>query len=321
MAGIRPQTAYDPFIRGPLPVGVCTIEAEDTTRRRVFPCEIWHPAAPESGSYPLILFSHHAGGHRRAATFLCTHLSSHGYVVAALDHSEVLAPELGRQANETSEQKRLRFEAVIGSRVPDVRLLLDRVLDGGSPVSLDGCRIGIVGHSLGGWTSLAAPDIEPRIGAVVALAPAGASNPRPGILPAKLNFDWGRNVPTLLLVAEDDVSLPLSGMYEIFERTPATKQMVILRRADHAHFMDNVEEMHETARNMEWPAELDYLKREMKPITELCSGADAYLFVRGLTLCHFDAFLRQDPAARQFLGGDIEAEMTERGVEVLVHRQ
>ena len=81
---------------------------------------------------------------------------------------------------------------------------------------------------------------------MVALAPGGSSQPRPGILKAKLAFAWGRDVPTLFLVAENDISLPLAGMYEIFERTPATKQMVILRRADHMHFMDNVEEMHES---------------------------------------------------------------------------
>lgn len=40
-------------------------------------------------SLPLIVFSHYSGGHRRSATFLCTHLASHGYVVAVLDHSEV----------------------------------------------------------------------------------------------------------------------------------------------------------------------------------------------------------------------------------------
>jgi hypothetical protein len=78
-------------------------------------------------------------------------------------------------------------------------------------------------------------------------------------------------------------------MYEVFDRTPATKQMVILRRADHMHFMDCVEEMHETARGMQWPAELAWIQKEMRPITELCSGEQAQLFVRGLTLCQMDA--------------------------------
>jgi len=126
---------------------------------------------------------------------------------------------------------------------------------------LDLDRIGIAGHSFGGWTALAAPDAEPRIAAVVALAPAGASQPRPGILPVRLDFRWGRDVPTLLLVAENDTSIPLRGMVEIFDRVPAAKRMVILRRADHLHFLDDVERTHETVRAMALPPELEEMQR------------------------------------------------------------
>src|SRR5215831_1906897 len=127
--------AYDPFARGRFPVGVRTIQALDTTRHRLFPCEIWYPAAahhagqdlvpatqdvftappgdaPRSqmavrdaaaqpGAYPLVIFSHSSGGRRRQSTFLCTHLSSHEYIVAALDHSEVVTPELRRAEGES----------------------------------------------------------------------------------------------------------------------------------------------------------------------------------------------------------------------------
>src|SRR6059036_4316814 len=145
--GVRPAREYDPFVRGRFPVGVRTIQARDKVRNRLFPCEIWYPpaaqhagqdiaigtqdfftlpsgdtprsqmavrnAAAQSGTYPLIIFSHSSGRwHRRAATFLCTHLSSHGYVVAALDHSEVIEPKLARQGDETPEQTAARLEAV-----------------------------------------------------------------------------------------------------------------------------------------------------------------------------------------------------------------
>jgi dienelactone hydrolase len=320
------------------------------------PCEVWYPAAlqyagqdlaPETqdcftarlsktprrqmavrdaaaqpGTYPLIIFSHHSGGHRRAATFLCTHLSSHGYVVAALDHSEVVAPELARPKSETEEQKKARWQAVIASRVPDVRFLLDQVLNdsvGKSEATLDPARIGIVGHSFGAWTALAAPEVEPRIRAVVPLAPGGASNPRPGILPVKLSFAWTREVPALYLVAENDVPLPLAGMRELFERAPAPKQMVILRRADHLHFIDNVEQEHEAFRTMPPMApELAQMQAEMRPIAELSSGEQAHLCVRGLTLAHMDAILSERGEAQQLLAGDIEGELAKRGVDVIV---
>jgi dienelactone hydrolase len=355
-----PQKAaakYDPFVRGRCPVGVRTIQTRDSVRDRPFACEIWYPAAaqhagkdltPESEdtflvpplntprrqmavrdavpypvTCPLVIFSHHSGGHRRSATFLCTHLASHGYAVAALDHSEVVAPELARKEGETAKQKASRWEAVIASRVPDARFLIDLLLNATAPdlgISLDSTRLGIVGHSFGAWTALATPDDEPLIRAVVALAPGGTSHPRPGILPVKLAFRWGRHVPVLYLVAENDVCLPLEGMYETFERTPAGKKMVILRRADHMHFMDHVEEMHEMVRKMPAPPELAYLAEEMRPIAELCSGEQSQLFVRGLTLCHMDATLRQNEQARAFLSGDIAAQLSARGVEALVHK-
>jgi predicted dienelactone hydrolase len=280
-------------------------------------------AMPNSGTYPLILYSHASGGHRRAATFLCTHLCSHGFVVAALDHSEVVGPELAKKNGETEEQKHARWDAVIASRVPDVRFLLELLCEGQEwkpEVKLDFAGIGIVGHSFGAWTALAINDVEPRIGAVVALAPGGASNPRPGILPVKLEFKWSHDVPTLYLVAENDVSLPLSGMYEIFGRTPAAKRMVILRRADHLHFMDNVDEIHELVRKMPVPSELAWMQEEMLPISELHSGEKANLFVRGLTLTHFDAVLSRNREARDFLAGDLESELARRSIEIISHR-
>lgn len=347
--------SYDPFVRGRFPVGVRTIRALDVARNRDFPCEIWYPAATQHagrdldpktqdhftprlngaeqkqmavrdaaarpGGYPLIIFSHHSGGHRRTSTFLCTHLSSHGYVVAALDHSEVIAPELARRNDENEEQKKARWQAVIDSRVPDVRFLMDYLLHSGdSEGKPDPARIGIVGHSFGAWTALATPEIDSRIRAVVALAPGGTSNPRPGILPVKLTFQWGHEVPALYLVAENDVPLPLAGMCELFERAPLPKQMVILRRADHLHFIDNVEQEHEAFRTAPMPAEIVQMQNEMRPITELCSGEQAHLWVRGLTLAHMDAFLSDRREARRFLEGDVEGELKKRGVDVILHK-
>jgi dienelactone hydrolase len=323
---------YDPFARGRFSVGVRTIQALDTLRNRLFPCEIWYPASelhtgqdldlatqdfftvppgntPRSqmavrnataqpGLYPLILFSHSSGDQRLQSTFLCTQLSSHGYIVAALDHSEVIAPELRRREGETGEQKTARVQAWIANRVPDIRFLLDQLLDGAAwdaEVNLDPAHIGIVGHSFGGWTALAVPEVDARIRALVALAPGGSSNPPPNIIPAQLTFEWGRDVPTLYLVAENDTALPLAGMYELFQRTRATKHMVILRRADHGHFGDEIEQQ-----------------------PELCSREQAHLFVRGLTLCHMDAILGRQETAQRFWLGDIEAELAALGVDVIV---
>jgi hypothetical protein len=97
--------------------------------------------------------------------------------------------------------------------------------------------------------------------------------------------------------------------------------MIILQRADHMHFMDHVEEAHEAVRQMTFPEELSWLPREMKPIAELSSGDQAHLFVRGLTVAHLDAVLKQSEDARRFWQGDVIDQLSARGVEAVGHHQ
>jgi pimeloyl-ACP methyl ester carboxylesterase len=142
---------------------------------------------------------------------------------------------------------------------------------------------------------LSAPEVDDRFGAVVALAPAGNSKPLPGILPVTLTFAWKREVPTLFLVAEDDPATPLPGQYELFERTPSSKRMLILRNADHGHFGDEIE-----------PGQ--------------CPPEQAHLFTRALALGHMDAVLKEEAGARWLLTNDPAAVLRERGVDAIEYR-
>jgi dienelactone hydrolase len=313
--------SYDPFARGRWPVGTRTVHAVDKARDRRFPCEIWYPAVAQAreaeaqpGRYPLVVYSHHSGGHRLAASYLSTHLASHGHVVAALDHSEVVAPELALPPDDTPERRIAWAARHWGpARVPDISFLIDQLLDT-APAQLDADRVGIVGFSFGGWTALAAPDVEPRIGSVVALAPSGSEPAPPGTIPLALRFAWGRDIPTLFLVGDEDASLPLAGMRQLYERTPGRKRMMVLHRADHLHFVDDVEESHEHFRTMPLTGPASVIQQLMRPIEQLCSGEHAHLFVRGLTLSHLDATLRGYEPAERFLAGDVAAALARRGV-------
>jgi predicted dienelactone hydrolase len=91
---------------------------------------------PHLGVYPLIAFSHSSWGHRRQATFLCTYLTSHGYVVAAVDH---LGNTIGGLAQirrgpasggETSDRRAARLQVLRAACVPDIRCVLDHLLTG-----------------------------------------------------------------------------------------------------------------------------------------------------------------------------------------------
>jgi dienelactone hydrolase len=328
---------YDPVVPGPFAVGVRTLHIQDRDRGRIFPVEIWYPAAsppPASGraeqrdaparpgEHPTIIFSHFSGGGRRTATYLTTHLASHGYAVAAMDHSELVAPELGPRPGESAAGRACRIDAIIASRVPDVRVLLS-ALTGPRPVaelsgiSLDRELIAVAGHSFGGWTALAAPESEPRVRAVVALAPGGSSRPVPGVLPLTLAFGWEEVVPLLILTGEVDVPVPLDGVREIFGRAPEPRRMFVLRRADHQHFADDVEASHEALRAMTLPDEAAWMTAAMLPISELCPGEHGHVFARGLSLAHLDAALRGNDPAERFLADGAESALAARGVQAV----
>ncbi len=146
--------------------------------------------------------------------------------------------------------------------------------DGVRPgVDIDRQRIGLVGRSFGGWTVLAATDSELPVRAVVALTLGRASQGKENILPLSLSFDWRRSVAMLLLAAENDAFLPFQGMSEIFERAPSPNIMVTLKRADHLHFMDNAEGVHEAFRTSNLGDQYVEIQRDVKPAARLVSGA------------------------------------------------
>ena len=290
---------YDPFAAGPFAVGMRGSEETDATRRdRVLPYEVWYPEGAKRGAkHPLIVVSHSSGGHKRQLAYVCTHLASHGYIVAAPDHVGSTAADAAERARRAAKNEVLSAAArdaliarMIADRVPDLRFIIATMLGGSLSQSIDSARIGLVGWSFGGWAVLATPEADGRVGAVAAFAPAGASNPLPGILPVALTFTWQREVPTLLLAAEDDRFIPLSGVKELFERAPSRKRMFVLRGADHQHFADQVTD------------------------AGACSPEQAHLFTRGLTLAHMDAALRRETKAERFLAEDTVARLRERGV-------
>jgi len=315
--------SYDPFARGAFPVGVRSGAIVDDARDRRLLYEVWYPATPRRGeqerdsftmpgrpsassqaairdaairpgSYPLIAYAHSSYGDRRQSSFLTTHLASHGYVVVAADHAGNTASDLfARQATPamTPEERDAFIARIIGDRVPDLRVLLDRAIVGLGELSsiVDGERIGLAGWSFGGWSVLAVPEEDARPRAIVAMAPAGSREALPGIIPATLTFAWQREAATLVLTGDADRFTPLPGVRDVFARMPRPKRMYVLRGADHGHFADDVEPTGPTR-------------------------DQAHTFTRGMALAHFDASLTGSVDARGFLTGDVAASLRERNV-------
>jgi pimeloyl-ACP methyl ester carboxylesterase len=365
----RREMSYNPFVRGPYPVGVRTVTAVDDTRDgRALTIEIWYPAtqqyrgqdlddvtrdlvdfAPElppyrqsavrdaaiaPGQFPLLLHTHGAFGYRQVMSGLCTHLASHGYIVASNDvpgntltdlMNDVIGQRRGEAPRAASQQSVSRL------RCPDARFAIDALLGGTDPViadRIDRTRIGSLGQSAGGWTSLGLNSIDRRIGATFAMEPLyGVRSPAPVIaeISAWLSVeDWGRPVPTLLLAGEVDPLVILDDLRDLYARLQAPKRFANVKRAGHWHFADNAEVAHETFRKMYLAAfpdptmDTQALGEAMRPWSELLTEDKAADTARSLCLAHMDAHLKGNADAMAFLDRDLVGTFAHRGIDIEV---
>jgi predicted dienelactone hydrolase len=283
-------------------------------------------AEPRSECFPLVVFSHGFGGERRQSTFFTTHLASHGYVVASMDHVGNTTVDMLSGEGAVGDSEMIgRF---IQSRPLDASFVIDAMLGGQSGLDIDSERIGMTGHSFGGWTTLKALESDARIKAALPLAPAGGkvSLDLANVMSTSLNFQFKRSVPTLFIVSDLDSILPLEGMHDLHARHPGPRWTVVLQNADHFHFNDNIEQTHDgyqmmmagLAEGMEVESRLAMkeMLAKMKASSELVSGAHAYRLINGLGLAHFDAELREDPSAAALVRGDLVKTAKGQGIKI-----
>jgi dienelactone hydrolase len=352
---------YVPFNRGPSPVGARTIELRDFAGAKLV-TEVWYPAAerhrgddladatrdtfaiasglpsarqsavrnaePLRAPLPLVMYWHGGYGHRREASYLCTHLASHGYAVAAPDFpgdhiSHSLAPAAGAKARVSSTP----IDESARNRPRQAVAAIDGLLAAASSLGLAVRRedIGSCGISMGGFTTLAVNSLDARIAASFAICPMwGARGPVPQVrrLQALLSLDdWQRGVSTFVLTGELDPLVVLPDVRELYTKLHAPKRLAVLKRAGHMHFGDGAETGHETYRRAylsgSFPdPEIDAiaLGTAMRPFAELCSEADSLATARALCLAHMDATLRMHAGAREFLDGNLEHTFATRGI-------
>jgi len=165
------------------------------------------PQISGDGPFPLVVYSHGNNGLRYVSAFLTERLASHGFVVVAPDHVGNTLVDAFLNASDASD-------VVAANRIGDIDFVLNSVLDGtGSPVltanapMIDPDNIGIVGHSLGGWTEFTvagdSPDSPPdgRIKAIVGMA--AYTEPIPDEVLQSVD------VPTLLIGGTLDETTPI----------------------------------------------------------------------------------------------------------------
>ena len=268
---------------------------QDEKRAREIPIRVYLPK--EKAPAPVVLFSHGLGGNREGSEYLGNHWALRGYVAVFLQHpgsDDAVWKDQPPAQRMAALQKAANAEN-FQLRVGDVTAVLDQcerwnkaethVLAG----RLDRERIGMSGHSFGAVTTQAVsgqvfPPVkgftDPRIKAAVVMSPSAPRRGDPQQAFGSVKIPW------ILLTGTKDIALigdiDLKARRAVFPALPPSgKYELVLDKAEHSAFTDR-------------PLPGDTEKR----------NPNHHQVILAVTTAFWDAYLRQDEAARQWLDGD-----------------
>lgn len=296
--------AYDPLtVPAAFAAEFIDLDVADTARERTLPVRVWLPAT--TGPAPVILFSHGLGGSRENSPYLGSHWSARGYVVVFIQHPgsdesvwQDVAPRKRMAAMKEAASTR---NFVL--RVDDVPAVLDGLAvwnaTPGHPLygRLDLDHVGMSGHSFGARTTQAVsgqslPSIgtdaaDLRIDAALALSPSAGSR-----LSAEAQFA-NVSIPWMLMTGTKDTA-PIGGetvedRLKVYPALPpGSKYELVLWEAQHMAFVEREPRRGEAAPN-----------------------PNHHRVILALSTAFWDAYLKDDAAARAWLEGDGPASVLE----------
>ncbi|WP_165921049.1 alpha/beta hydrolase family protein [Paenibacillus albiflavus] len=160
----------------------------------------------EEKTWPLLIFSHGMDQFRNGNTFQLEELASHGYIVAAIDHTYNAAVTVFPDGRSAFSRSQLDDGLpVLDAHMPvwtgDVKFVLDKmeqlndgVPDGRFRGAIDMKRVGMFGHSYGGATAMQMLLLDDRVKAGIDMD---------GGLFGRLAPDTGISKPFILMNAQD----------------------------------------------------------------------------------------------------------------------
>jgi predicted dienelactone hydrolase len=287
---------------GPYSVAeVSDMVLHDTKRDKDLHVRIFYPE--HSGKYPVIVFSHGAGGSQTCCDTLTRHWASYGYVTFQPTHDDSVHQRRATGSDDArfmqAVQEALKTPALWESRPLDISFLLDSLPELEKQVpqlagKLDVERIGVGGHSMGSYTSEAiagaAVDLpgrpaanlaDPRAKAILCLSPQG-----PGQFGLTEHSFDGVSVPYLGITGTLDSlgTIASPAWHKIpFDRSqPGDKYEVLIKGANHMSFI--------TAQTL---------------LPGHAAQAESMLeYTNSAALAFWDAYLKNESAARRYLQSD-----------------
>jgi len=260
----------------------------------------------DDGPYPLALFSHGAFGIRFQSVFWTVYLASHGYVVASMDHAGNTTYDLLYDGGWSPEKI---FDNALERPFDAAYTLEEMVRRNRAEVgffhdSMDLGRVSISGHSFGGFTSFLLAFRDPRVKAVVAMAPHTVSLAIGNYHLPKLE------TPVMVMAGSDDNTLdPEVEMRRAYDRLPAPKRYFELKDGGHFTFSDIC------ALDLESIAEQIDIHTD-DALTDGCApenipADDAHRLIRQFGIGFLNYLMRDSPGSRAYFSPDAAVEHSE----------
>jgi dienelactone hydrolase len=281
------------------------LTAKHATLTREVPIRVDLPVAKAPA--PVVFFSHGLGGSRDGNHFLGNHWAGRGYIAVFLQHpgsdtsvwQNIPLRERMNAMRDAASAKNLAL------RCEDVHTTLDQLekwnRTEGHPLfgRLDLTHVGMSGHSFGAHTTQAVAGqrfllgkgfVDDRIDAAIAFSP---SSPASGSKPQAFG---SVAVPWMLMTGTKDVAAiggqSVESRLEVYPNLPKSidKFELVLKDAEHSAFTEG-------------RAAGDKAKR----------NPNHHRAILALSTAFWDAYVKCDAAAKEWLGGDAPSTVLEDG--------
>ncbi len=293
----RLAAAYDPLAQLRTEKAVrLDLTVHDAMRNREIPIRVYRSG--EVKSAPVILFSHGLGGSREMGLYLGEHWAARGYIAVFLQHpgSDTSVWRGKRPAQVMAAMKEAANGENFLLRAKDVPTVIDQleVWNKDSKHELFGAfhleQVGMSGHSFGAVTTQAVSGqstargninlTDPRIKAALPMSPSSPALGDPASAFSKVSIPW------LLMTGTKDVSTiggqTLESRRLVYPALPpGGKYELVLDEAEHSVFTDRT------------------LPGEKHP-----RNPNHHRVILALSTAFWDAYLKGDERAKQWLDGD-----------------
>jgi predicted dienelactone hydrolase len=310
--------AYIPAAQKLHVVMVQDVVLHDSGRNKDLHLNVAYPDV--AGKYPVIVFSHGAGGSREGYQYLTRYWASYGYVVIQPSHADSIALQRASGNQQFGLEKSLEQATTDPeaqqNRPKDISFILNSLTQlqkkiPGLQDKLDTQHIGVGGHSFGAFTSLAiagatltipgkssSVDLsDKRVSAVLAISAQGS-----GAMGLTENSWKGLRLPMMFMTGSRDFSagghLP-EWRTEAFRKSPAgDKYLVFIQDAAHMNFagMGATEDLRQGVSAIAMTRERHAVLRDAQVAS----------------LAFWNAYLKKDRSALDYLRSDELMKMDER---------